>query len=120
VNRNVVLLSTAALRTPTLAETLAALPPVYMTTIVTSEGGTMREIQLREAKVALSAVVDEAVRDRPSVITRHGKPEAAVLSFEEWERLSRVPSFGRLLMAAPVEPENLPERDRAPIRQAEF
>jgi hypothetical protein len=54
------------------------------------------------------------------VIARHGKPEAVVLSFEEWERRSRVPSFGRLLMAAPVEPEDLPERDRTPIRQAEF
>ena len=80
----------------------------------------MREIQLREAKATLSAVVDEAVRGQPSVITRHGKPEAVVLSFEEWERLSRVPSFGRLLMAAPIEPEDLPERDRTPIRQAEF
>jgi len=80
----------------------------------------MREIQLREAKATLSAVVDEALRGRPSVITRHGKPEAVVLSFEEWERLSRVPSFGRLLMAAPVEPEDLPDRDRTPIRRTEF
>jgi hypothetical protein len=43
-----------------------------------------------------------------------------IISFEEWERLSRVPSFGRLLMAAPIEPEDLPERDRTPIRPTEF
>jgi prevent-host-death family protein len=82
VNRNVVLLSTAARRMLRPAETLAALPPVYMTAVVTSKGGAMREIQLREAKATLSAVVDEAVRGQPSVITRHGKPEAVVLSFE--------------------------------------
>lgn len=76
----------------------------------------MREIQLRDAKATLSAVIDEAVRGKPSVITRHGKPEAVILSFEEWERLSRVPSFGRLLMSAPIGPGDLPERDRTPLR----
>jgi len=80
----------------------------------------MREIQLREAKATLSAVVDDALRGQASVITRHGKPEAVILSFEEWERLSRVPSFGRLLMAAPVETEDLPDRDRTPIRRTDF
>ena len=33
----------------------------------------MREIQLRDAKASLSAVVDEAVRGEPAIITRHGK-----------------------------------------------
>ena len=80
----------------------------------------MREIQLRDAKASLSAVVDDAVRGKPAVITRHGKPEAVVLSFKEWERLSQVPSFGRLLMAAPIAPDDLPERDRTPLRDAGF
>jgi hypothetical protein len=31
-----------------------------------------------------------------------------LLSFEEWQRLSQVPSFGRLLMAAPLTAEDLP------------
>jgi len=78
----------------------------------------MREIQLRDAKASLSAVVDDAVRGKPAVITRHGKKEAVVLSFKEWERLSQVPSFGRLLMAAPIAPDDLPERDRTPLRDA--
>jgi hypothetical protein len=43
-----------------------------------------------------------------------------VLSFEDWERLSRVPSFGRLLMTAPIEPDDLPERDRHALRETEF
>jgi antitoxin Phd len=33
-----------------------------------------------------------------------------VLSFEEWQRLSRVSSFGRLLTAASLEPNDLPAR----------
>jgi antitoxin Phd len=78
----------------------------------------MREIQLRDAKATLSAVVDDAVQGEPSIITRHGKPEAVVIGFREWQRLSTVPSFGRLLMAAPIEPGDLPERDRTPLREA--
>lgn len=70
----------------------------------------MQEIQLREAKATLSAVIDKAQAGQISIITRHGRREAVVLSFEEWERLSNVPSFGRLLMEAPIEPGDLPER----------
>jgi antitoxin Phd len=80
--------------------------------------GVMRKIQLKDAKASLSAVVDQATRGKPSVITRHGKPEAVVLGFADWERLSSVPSFGRLLMAAPLEAADLPERDRAPLRDS--
>jgi antitoxin Phd len=78
----------------------------------------MRKIQLRDAKASLSAVVDQAVRGKPSVITRHGKPEAVVLGFADWERLSRVPSFGRLLMSAPLESQDVPKRDPSPFRDA--
>ena len=71
----------------------------------------MQEIQLRDAKATLSAVIDEAQRGEPSIITRHGRPAAVVLSFEEWQRLSQVPSFGRLLMAAPLDADDLPARE---------
>ena len=71
----------------------------------------MHEIQLRDAKATLSAVIDQARRGEPSVITRHGRPEAVILSFEDWQRLSQVPSFGKLLMAAPLEPDDLPTRE---------
>ena len=83
--------------------------------------GVMRKIhkiQLKDAKARLSAVVDQATRGKPSVITRHGKPEAVVLGFSDWERLSRVPSFGRLLMSAPVEPGDVPQRNPAPMRDS--
>ena len=78
----------------------------------------MRRIQLKDAKARLSAVVDQAVRGKPSVITRHGKSEAVVLGFADWQRLSHVPSFGRLLMAAPLESGDLPKRDKTPLRDA--
>ena len=80
--------------------------------------GIMRKIQLKDAKAKLSTVVDQATRGKPSVITRHGKPEAVVLGFADWKRLSGVPSFGQLLMAAPIEPGDLPARNRAPLRDA--
>jgi antitoxin Phd len=79
----------------------------------------MRKIQLRDAKAKLSAVVDQATRGKPSVITRHGKPEAVLIGFADWQRLSRVPSFGRLLMAAPLEVGDLPGRDGTPLRDFE-
>jgi len=80
----------------------------------------MREIQLRHAKASLSAVVDAAVRGEPAIITRHGRKDAVILSFKEWERLSQAPSFGRLLMAAPIAPEDMAERDRTAVRAADF
>lgn len=80
----------------------------------------MREIQLRDAKASLSAVVDEVKRGKPAVITRHGKPEVVVVSYEEWQRLSHVPSFGRLLMAAPLTADDLPRRNRSPLRKSDL
>jgi antitoxin Phd len=76
----------------------------------------MQKVQLKDAKANLSALVDRATRGEPSVITRHGKAEAVVLGFADWERLSHVPSFGRLLMLAPLGPGDLPARNRKPMR----
>ncbi|GEL64863.1 type II toxin-antitoxin system Phd/YefM family antitoxin [Kozakia baliensis] len=90
-----------------------------MTTVV-SIGAIMYEIQLRDAKATLSAVVDHACAGEPAIITRHGKPTAVILSYAEWERLSRVPSFGRLLMSAPLDEADLPERVESGLREVEF
>ena len=76
----------------------------------------MKEIQLKDAKATLSAVVDRAVAGEPSIITRYGRKEAVLVSFEEWERISKVPSFADLLLAFPVKPEDIPERSRKPAR----
>ena len=80
----------------------------------------MREVQLREAKANLSAVVDEAMSGKPSIITRRGKRDAVVLGFEEWQRLASVPSFGRLLMAAPLSRGDAPRRNRFRLRKAKL
>lgn len=80
----------------------------------------MKEVQLREAKASLSALIDRAVAGEPALITRHGRKEAVVLSFADYERLSRVPSFGELLAAFPAEPGDIPERDRTPIRDIDL
>jgi antitoxin Phd len=80
----------------------------------------MKEIQLRDAKASLSAVVDEAMKGKPAVITRHGKKQVVVVSYEEWQRLSHVPSFGRLLMAAPLAEGDVPKRDRSGLRKVDL
>jgi antitoxin Phd len=82
----------------------------------------VREVQLREAKAKLSTIVSDAARGEPSVITRHGKPQAIVIGMEEWRRLSNIPSFAQLLMSAPLGPEDadLFERDRRPMRDVDL
>ncbi|MDX8437525.1 MULTISPECIES: type II toxin-antitoxin system Phd/YefM family antitoxin [Mesorhizobium] len=80
----------------------------------------MREIQLKDAKATLSAVVDQAVAGKPAVITRHGRKQAVILSFKDYERLSRVPSFGRLLAAFPGAEADIPPRSRKPARTVDL
>jgi prevent-host-death family protein len=72
----------------------------------------MRKLQLRDAKTTLSAVVDAAENGEPTTITKHGRPAAVVVSYEEWTRLkSKVPSFADLLLAVPpLDPADLPKR----------
>ena len=78
----------------------------------------MREVQLREAKARLSALVENAAQGQAAVITRHGKPRAVIVGIEEWNRLRNVPSFGRLLSAAPLSDGDLSPRDARPPRDA--
>ncbi|CDN58355.1 Prevent-host-death family protein (plasmid) [Neorhizobium galegae bv. officinalis bv. officinalis str. HAMBI 1141] len=80
----------------------------------------MREIQLKDAKATFSAVIDQAIHGNPAIITRHGKKEAVVLSFEEYEKLSRVPSFGRLLAAFPGDETDIPARSSNPPRDVDL
>lgn len=80
----------------------------------------MRERPLPDVEARLSAVIDDVVRGEPIIIAGHGRPQAVILGFAEWERLSCVPSFGRLLMAAPVQDGDLPERNASPLRPMEF
>lgn len=87
----------------------------YMTTVVIWEVA-VREIQLKDAKASLSAVIDEAVKGHPAIITRHGRKQAVVLSFEDYEKLANVPSFGRLLASFPGDEGDIPPRGASPAR----
>nr|WP_206118393.1 type II toxin-antitoxin system Phd/YefM family antitoxin [Rhizobium laguerreae] len=80
----------------------------------------VREIQLKDAKATFSAVIEQAIHGNPAIITRHGKKEAVVLSFEEYEKLSRVPSFGRLLAAFPGDETDIPTRSSKPARDVDL
>jgi antitoxin Phd len=73
----------------------------------------VNEIQLKDAKARLSQVLDEAVAGKPAVITRHGKREAVIIAYDEYEKLKRVPSLGWLLANSPLEDGDLPRRKPA-------
>lgn len=80
----------------------------------------LRKVRLRDATSRLSALLDKAERGEPSIIFRHGRPAAIVLGYEDWRRQADVPSFARLLLAAPSTPDDLPERDTSPLREIGF
>jgi antitoxin Phd len=85
------------------------------------QGFVMKEIQLKDAKATLSHVLDEVVAGEPAIITRHGRREGVLISYSEFERLSRVPSLGWLLTNSPLEEGDLSDRkpSRA-LRESEF
>ncbi|MCO6392855.1 type II toxin-antitoxin system prevent-host-death family antitoxin [Aliihoeflea aestuarii] len=76
----------------------------------------MDEIQLRDAKAHLSRVLDDALSGKPAVITRHGRKQAVIISYAEYERLSRVPPLGWLLTHSPIDEDVTPERGSRPAR----
>ena len=78
----------------------------------------MRTIEPREAKAMLSAVVEEAARGDTAVITCRGQPRAVLVDLDEWNRLRRVWSFGRVLAASGLEEGEVPPRDPSPARDA--
>ena len=80
----------------------------------------MQQVQLRDAKARLSALVENAADGETAIITRHGKPRAVILGIKEWDRLRNVPSFGRLLLSAPLQDGDLESRDASPPRLTEL
>lgn len=80
----------------------------------------MRTIQLRDAKAMLSALVDAAEKGEPTVITRHGRAAAMLVSIDMAERLGGPgrPSFADLLLSIPAQIDV--ERDTTPLRPVEL
>ncbi|MBR0685038.1 type II toxin-antitoxin system Phd/YefM family antitoxin [Bradyrhizobium manausense] len=57
---------------------------------------------LAKAKARLSEVVDRA-QTGPQIITRHGRPNAVVISAEEWARkTTRKGTLAEFLLASPL------------------
>jgi len=80
----------------------------------------MNEVQLREAKAKLSALVDAAERGEVTTITRHGKPAAMIVPVQEGTRQQQKhdPSFAEWLLSMPGD---IPlRRDQTPPRKVEF
>ncbi|BAT60312.1 Phd_YefM protein [Variibacter gotjawalensis] len=77
----------------------------------------MKQLQLRDAKSALSAVVEDAENGKPTTITKHGRKAAVVISYDEWVKLKKkLPTFAELLIAMPeLNPEDLPKRKPARV-----
>ena len=74
----------------------------------------MQHVQLKDAKAKLSSLVDASLTGEGSIITRHGKAEAVLISFTEWQRVSKIPSFATLLMSAPLLEEDFVYADYHP------
>ena len=74
----------------------------------------MRQVQLREAKAKLSALVEGAAHGETALITRRGQPRAVIVGVDEWNRLRNVPSFGWLLTASGLQDGDIPPRNTSP------
>ena len=72
---------------------------------------------LATAKARLSEVIDRA-QAGPQIITRHGRPDAVVVSVDEWTRkTARKGTLADFLLASPLSGADLDlERQRAAPR----
>jgi prevent-host-death family protein len=80
----------------------------------------MKTLGLREAKAALSAVVEAAERGEATTITKHGRAAAVVMPVAAAEALARRtsrPSFASILMSIPAEEF---ERDSTSVRDIDL
>lgn len=66
----------------------------------------MESIPLTKAKARFSALVDRLIHRKDHiVITKHGKPVAALVPYEDWERRASAAAGGLASVVPP--PENL-------------
>jgi prevent-host-death family protein len=82
-----------------------------------------RSWSVQDAKNRFSEVV-EAARDKPQLVTKHGKPAVMVVDVTEFERLrsleqAAIPTFAELLLAIPQDDGDFPREDLE-LRDIEF
>ncbi|MDX8525165.1 type II toxin-antitoxin system Phd/YefM family antitoxin [Mesorhizobium sp. MSK_1335] len=80
----------------------------------------MKTVQLREAKAGLSALVAAAESGKPTIITKHGEPAAAIVSVEDLQKLypAKHRNFGEFLLTYPGGIEL--ERNESPSRDVDL
>lgn len=80
----------------------------------------MKTMQVREAKAGFSALVEAAQNGETTIITKHGKPAAMIVSVDEGMKLhlEENQNFIDFLMTFPGGVEF--ERDDSPMREFEF
>jgi prevent-host-death family protein len=80
----------------------------------------MKTMQVREAKASFSALVEAAEKGEPTIITKHGKPTAAIVSAEDARKLypQSQKNFVDFLLTYPGGIEL--ERNDSPSREIEF
>lgn len=63
----------------------------------------MKKVHLRDAKARFSALVEAAERGETTIVTKHGRPAAAVVPVADAKRLypEQRPSFATLLTSIP-------------------
>jgi prevent-host-death family protein len=80
----------------------------------------MRTVQLREAKAKFSALVQAAENGETTIVTKHGKPAAKLVPFNEPSATDaeKKPSFADWLMSIP---HDIPiRRNRSRPRRVKF
>lgn len=82
----------------------------------------MSKVQLRDAKARFSELVEAAAAGEYTVITKHGKEVAMLVSIEEGRQLhpeAPEPNFVEHLMKIPY-PVELPEEERPRVRDVDL
>jgi prevent-host-death family protein len=80
----------------------------------------MKTLPLRQAKAALSAVIEAAEHGEATTITKHGRPAAVVVPVEDARRIypTKRPGFVDLLREIPHAIET--DRDQSPLREVDL
>lgn len=78
----------------------------------------LREWPVQDAKARFSELVGEAGRHGPQLVTRRGRPEAVLVSIEEWERMTKPHARNAIevLMAPEARIDDLQLPDRKSYR----
>lgn len=77
--------------------------------------------KLQDAKAQFSKLVQDALKEGPQFVTRHGKDAVVIISTAEYQELTATkPSFVDFLLDVPTVEEFDPTREPDPIRDLEL